>query len=175
MNPVSDGDACNRCDQFVDYAYVLVSSNDQGLVKFSGASSGTGVGRAWLSLNLYGGPVYERDINIYGIGSASDQLAMSELGAGSLLGTLRIPASTAIGEEVLFDVTRFVRDTSDPFLAFTLQSAGSGYYVAFSSLEYNHGQPAQLILTQVPEPGAGALMFAGLIGLAAWLRRRAAG
>ena len=169
-NPVSDGDVCYGCDYFVDRSYVLVSSGTQGVVKFPGEVPNPGIDRAWLSLNLIWLPPSESSVRIYGLGSSTAQLALSELGAGSLLGTVRIPADN--WSDVFLDVTDFVRGTPAAYLAFTLQSA-NGQAMAFSSLELNQGNPVQLILTQVPEPAHGALMFAGLLTLAGWLRRRA--
>ena len=85
-----------------------------------------------------------------------------------------MPGNLSAGEEVLLEVTDFLRGTSAPYITFRLHSIYPSTYVTFTSLENNNGRPSQLILTAIPEPTAGMLMFAGLLSLAAWLRRRAA-
>jgi hypothetical protein len=68
----------------------------------------------------------------------------ADANAGTYLGTLWIPAETGFGEPVYFDVTQFIRQTRARYVAFNLRcDEGSD---VFSSLEYNYGQPSQLIV-----------------------------
>ncbi|MFG6430422.1 PEP-CTERM sorting domain-containing protein [Roseateles sp. LYH14W] len=170
QNPVSDGDACAGCAYFVESSFVYVVGSLTGQVKFATPLS-TNVGRAWLSLNRLGGTADAHAVSVFGVGSDSVQLAIGELRAGSLLGELQIPAGLSAGQEVFLDVTDFVRSTPAAYLSFNLYSTGA--VDLFSSLEINEGLPSQLILSAVPEPSEAALMFAGLLTLAGWLRRRA--
>ena len=82
----------------------------------------------------------------------------------------RRKGSMEAAEEILLDVTGFVQGTPATYLAFSLR--GREGYDVFASVETVYGFPSQLILAQVPEPVPGALMFAGLLTLAGWLRRR---
>lgn len=154
---------------------LLAGANRVGLVKFSRPESGHGIEQAWLSLNFLYESSHSRDITVYAYGSGTGQLDTSDLwtlmgGEPQLisLGTLHI-TSPAAGEDIYIDVSTFVRASGSPYLAFAMQSSDVDL---LSSLEANHGHASQLILTQVPEPSEAALMFAGLLSLAAWLRRQ---
>ncbi|MBI3347644.1 MAG: PEP-CTERM sorting domain-containing protein [Burkholderiales bacterium] len=146
-------------------------------MKFERPAVGSGVDRAWLALNFYygAGNYFDVGVHAYGtnVGSLSPDDALDGVPSRyySYVGSLQGSAA-AEGEEIYFDVTDVVKATGSPYLAFVVQS-GSGV-VVLSSLEANYGHASQLILTQVPEPSEAALMAAGLLGLAAWLRRRAA-
>jgi len=172
-NPISDGDLCGGCESYVDQSYLWVSPTHNAFVKFSNVAFGQTFDRAWLSVNFYQPLPQQRQLlRVLGFDSVSGQLQFNERFEGAEIAVQGLPASLAVGETVLFDVTDFVRETSAPFLVFRLQ--GGGGDLLLSSLEVNHGLPAQLILTAVPEPTGGPLMFAGLLSLAGWLRRRAA-
>lgn len=133
-----------------------------------------GVTQALLSLSHYAHPVYAHDVRVYGFGAGAAQLAASEQAGGTLLGTLHMQSTEngGTGDE-LFDVTGFVRATAAPYLGFRLEAADEFGQDILGSVEY--GRPAQLILTQVPEPSEAALLCAGLLTLAGWLRRRRGG
>jgi hypothetical protein len=171
LDPVSAGDACTSCTSFISDGVVVVGADHRGLFKFAAPLPAGGVGQAWLSLNRIWASGGGHEISVYGVGSSSEGLLIAELGAGRLLGTLQMPGSIYIGEEILLDVTGFVQGTPASYLAFSL--TGSDGYDVFSSVETAYGLPSHLILAQVPEPGPGALMFAGLLTMAGWLRRRA--
>lgn len=172
LNPVSDGAVCIGCDRVADDGYLVVAGDTHGLVKFA-AVAGGGVTQALLSLSHYAHPVYAHDVRVYGFGAGMAQLAASEQGGGTLLGTLHMQSTEhgGTGDE-RFDVTGFVRATAVPYLGFRLEAADEFGLDILGSMEY--GRPAQLILAQVPEPGEAALLCAGLLTLAGWLRRRRA-
>ena len=167
MSPVSDGHVCRGCDQVVDDGYVIVAGATQGLLKFAGVPRE--VTSAVLSLSYSAYPVYEHDVRIYGFESATAEIAASEQDVGSLLGTLHISAVYGASDPFL-DVTSFVSGTSARYLGFRLEAGDEFSVTWLGSLEY--GGAAQLFLMPVPEPSEAALMFAGLLSLAAWLRRR---
>ncbi len=173
MNPLSDGTVCVGCESVIDDGYLYVDGSSHGLVKFAGVSGG-GVTQALLSLSHYAHPVYAHDVRVYGFGAATAALAASEQAGGTLLGTLHMHSTLngGTGDE-LFDVTAFVGGTAAPYLGFRLEAVDEFGLDILGSMEY--GRPAQLILTQVPEPAEAALMCAGLLTLAGWLRRRRAG
>jgi hypothetical protein len=58
---------------------------------------------------------------------------------------------------------------ADGAYAFNLRSSGTD---VFSSLEYNYGHAAQLLVSSVPEPSQPAMLAAGLLAMGLLLRRR---
>lgn len=86
-----------------------------------------------------------------------------------LLGWAPVIDSFSSGSAIV-DVTRFVRSEPGPYLVFGVFSSSP---LELGSLELGDDTAARLVLTQaVPEPSEAALMFAGLLSLGAWLRRR---
>lgn len=170
INPTSDGSlyVCSGCNVVSDGAYVLTAGYIQGAVKFSSAPiAGGHVTQAFLTLNPYGLPLWGNEVAVYGYGTTEGQLTVADADAGTYLGTLTLPPNLGYGQDAFFDVTAFVASTQAPYLAFNLRSEGSN---VFSSLEYNYGHPAQLVVT-VPEAGStslalGGLLLVGLLGAA---------
>jgi len=166
--------------QCAESPYVAISgvplgldSRSEGVLKFSRASLGTGFARVTLALNVAEYGTGEAEVLVSAYGSAKANVVGSEAYQGNgYLGVLLFP-SEAIGQEFYLDVTSFVQQSTGAYLAFQL-SAGQGLVV--SGLSFNAGHASQLVVTPsaaIPEPGEAYLLAAGLLTLAAWLRRRA--
>lgn len=170
LNPVSDGSlyTCEGCNVVADGAYVLVSDYIQGVVKFDAGALPAAAMSATLTLNPYGLPLWGPTVDVYGYGTAIAALDVSDVNAGTYLGTLVLPENLGYGEDAYFDVTAFVATTATPYLAFNLRSDGTNI---FSSLEHNYGHPSQLLITTVPEPATAALLLGGLLLLAGAAKR----
>lgn len=167
VDPTSDGSlyTCDGCNVVSDGAYVLAAGDIQGAVKFSSAAIVGTITQAFLTLNPYALPLFGTDVDVYGYGTSIGPLDGTDANAGTLLGTLVVPANLGFGQDAYFGVTAFVASTNAPFLAFNLRSTGAD---VFSSLEYSYGHPAQLLITTaVPEPATAALLLTGLLALAA--------
>lgn len=164
INPASDGSlyVCDGCSTVSDGAYVMTSGYIQGAVKFSSASITGIVTNALLSLNPYALPLWGGMVDVYGYGTTIGTLDVSDASAGTFLGTLTLPPDLGFGQDAFFDVTSFVTSNNSPFIAFNLRSTDTD---VFSSLEYNYGHPAQLLVTSVPEPSSIAMMITGLMFL----------
>ena len=175
MNPTSDGSlyVCDGCNTVSDGDYLMAAGYIQGAVKFASAPVKQYVARALLSVNPYGLPLWDSTVDIYGYGTAAGQLTAGDANAGTFLGTLTLPANLGYGQDAFFDVTSFIRATHAPFFAFNLRSDSAD---VFSSMEYNYGHPAQLLVTygdapvNVPEPAG--LILAGILALGMVRRRR---
>jgi hypothetical protein len=151
LTPSSDGSlyVCDGCNIVSEGAYVLVAGYIQGAIKFPTAkfAKAAKIKSAFLSINAYALPLFDLTVDVYGYTTAEGQLVDADANAGTLLGTLNIPADTGYGEPVLFDVKKFIGKSKAkaPFVAFNLRTDGGTD--VFSSLEYNYGQPAQLLVT----------------------------
>jgi hypothetical protein len=175
IDPTSDGYVYvgSTSVTVFDTSYVLVApepqGSDQGVIKFSTAGISGTVTQALLSLNPYALPLWGPQVDVYGYGTDNGQLTALDANAGSYLGTLTLPPNLGFGEDVFFDVTSFVSGTSSfSFVAFNLRSADTD---TFSSLEYNYGHPAQLLVTMLPEPGGLLLLAVGLVSFGGAARR----
>jgi hypothetical protein len=171
IDPTSDGSlyVCPGCNVVSEGAYVLVAGYIQGDVKFASNSISGTIAQVLLSLNPYALPLFGSEVAIYGYGTSIGALDESDADAGVLLGTLVLPANLGYGEDVYFDVTSFVAGTNAPFLAFNLRTTDVD---VFSSIEYNYGHAAQLLVTTaITEPAPVALLFAGLLALGGIGRR----
>jgi len=154
LAPSSDGSlyVCDGCNIVSEGAYVPVAGYIQGAIKFPTAkfAKASKVKSAFLSINPYGLPLFDLTVDVYGYSTAEGQLVDADANAGTLLGTQNNPADTGYGEPVLFDVKEFIGKSKAtkaeaPFIAFNLRTDGGTD--VFSSLEYNYGQPAQLLVT----------------------------
>lgn len=188
INPSDDGSlyTCAGCNTVSNDAYLFVSDDIQGAVKFPLAKLAGGVvTKAVLTVNPYGLPVHGGPIAFYGLGSATGTIDASMANAGTLLGSMLIPAGVTYGQDIPFDVTEFVRSATTPYAGFNLRN-GPGGNAVFSSIEYNLGHPAQLRVTlddapppvpasSAPIPTLSEWALAGLmllLGLMAALRLR---
>jgi len=171
LNPSSDGSlyTCAGCNAVSDGDYLMASGYIQGAVKFASAPIHGTVTQALLSVNPYGLPLWGSDVAVYGYGTADGQLVAADANAGTFLGTLHLPANLGYGQDAFFDVTGFVAAAHAPYLAFNLRSSGTD---VFSSLEYNYGHAAQLLVSSVPEPSQPSMLAAGLLAMGLLLRRR---
>jgi MYXO-CTERM domain-containing protein len=173
LNPSSDGSlyTCAGCNTVSEGAYLMASGTIQGAVKFSSAQVASQVASAFLTVNPYGLPLWDSTVDVYGYGTETGTLVAADANAGTFLGTLVLPANLGYGQDASFDVSDFIRATQASFYAFNLRSDSTD---VFSSLEYNYGHPAQLLLSyatpvDVPEPAG--LAFAGLLALGLMRRR----
>jgi hypothetical protein len=181
VKPTSDGSlyTCTGCNTVSDGAYVLASGYIQGDVKFSMASLQGPQSKVLLTVNPYGEPLWDKTVDVYGYGTSVGALAASDANAGTFLGALVLPDNLGDGQDASFDVTSFVNGVHAPFVAFNLRTTGTD---VFSSLEYNHGHPSELLATAlpaaaaVPEPANASLMLAAIAAAAGMaVRRRRAG
>jgi PEP-CTERM motif len=176
INPTSDGSlyTCVGCNTIAEGGAMVISGYVQGAVKFSSADISGPVESALLSLNPLALPLWGPTVDIYGYGTTIGALDESDANAGTFLGTLILP-TLDFGQDVFFDVTGFVSNTSAPFLAFNLRTVLGGTDV-FSTLEENYGHPAQLTITMssqsVPEPSTVSLFAAAILGAIFFSRRR---
>lgn len=173
INPVSDGSlyVCGGCNTVSDGAYVLSSGYIQGDIKFDSLDIKGSFTSAILTLNPYGLPLWGKNVEIYGFGSDIKALDASDANAGTFIGTLVLSDTLGYGQDAFFNVTNFIKNNKSPYIGFNLRSEGTD---VFSSLEYNYGHPAQLLITSsspVPEAETYAMMLAGL-GLIGFTARR---
>lgn len=161
--PTSDGSlyVCNGCNTTPSLSYVLVSGYIQGDIKFAASDIPKDISQAFLELNPYGLPLWGPTVAVYGYGSNSGTINISDANTGSFLGNFNLPSDLGYGQIASFDVTRFVQENSSPYIGFDLISTGTD---VFSSSEYNYGNPPELeTISAVPLPGAAA-MFIGALG-----------
>jgi hypothetical protein len=144
------------------------------LIKFVRPQNVGATAEVVLSLNVLAGYTVWGTVTIYGFGSAVGGLVASDgemlvSPDAQLLGWAPVVDSFSSGSATV-DVTSFVRSEPGPYLVFAVTSSS---LLELGSLEVGDDVSARLLLTQaVPEPSEAALMFAGLLGLGAWLRRR---
>lgn len=144
------------------------------LIKFERPQNAGDITGALLSLKVLAGYTVWGTVTIYGFGSADGSLVPGDGTAlvsadAQLLGWAPVIDSFSSGSAIV-DVTRFVRSEPGPYLVFGVFSSSPP---ELGSLELGDDTAARLVLTQaVPEPSEAALMFAGLLSLGAWLRRR---
>jgi hypothetical protein len=118
-----------------------------GVVEFPMHDVKHNVDSALLAVNPYGLPLNTTVMNVYGYESKNGRVDVSDATAGVLLGQWNVPADIDYGEETFFDVTDFLRTVKSKYVGFRLQAVPHGTYFLFSSLEYNLGTPARLIVT----------------------------
>lgn len=177
INPVSDGVVvptyCAPGCVPHDNGSLFVGYDQIALLKFARPQPGS-TARAQLSLNFLTSFSDYHDIALFGAGSAVGALAADDVAAWRAGEFVSLGTVTVLGDissaDVYVDVTTFVTSAGSPYLIFAVGAASDE---VLSSLEENGGYTSQLLLTPVPEPSEAALMFAGLLTLAGWLRRRA--
>lgn len=173
INPSDDGAlyVCDGCNTVSNGGYVTVAGYIQGIVKFSTALISGPVGQALLTVNPYGLPLGNLNVDVYGIEANSGTINASDANAGTFLGTMYLPSTLGYGQDASFDVTAFVASAISPFVGFNLRNSGGSDI--FSSIEYNYGHPSQLRVTQAPEPTVAVLLIAGMGLLGPFRRVRA--
>lgn len=160
IEPSDDGSiyTCTGCNPVSNATYVTVSGYIQGVIKFPMDlvnNSVNPVESAQLSINPYALPVWDKSVDIYAYTDELGYLVASDGNAGVFLGTLQIPENIGYGESVYFDVTDIISIAGSPYISFNLRTdSGSDL---FSSLEYNYGNPSQLIIQTAEPPPAPVL------------------
>ena len=96
-------------------------------------------------------------VELYGYESDDGMLTGSDYDAGDLLGSWYMPYWPGFGADLYFNVTTFLQSVNSSHVGFNLRSNSGG--ALYSSLEFNYGHPAQLIVTPVPVPGSGWLLM----------------
>lgn len=146
INPSDDGAlyTCPDCNPVNNGGYVLVAGYIQGIVIFPTAPITGSVSAAFLTVNPYGLPLFDPDVDVYGIPENRSTISAEDGNAGTYLGTLHLP-NLGFGQDASFDVTAFMATNHTPYVGFNLRD-GSGADV-FSSMEYNYGHPSQLHVT----------------------------
>src|SRR6266545_3162494 len=150
INPSDDGAlyTCDGCNTVNNGGYVLVAGYIQGIVKFPTAQISGSISQAFLTVNPYGLPLGDLNVDVYGIRATNGLIGASDANAGTFLGTMNLPPDLGYGQDASFDVTGFLAGANSPYVGFNLRNT-SGADV-FSSLEYNYGHSAQLHVSVVP-------------------------
>jgi hypothetical protein len=172
INPTSDGAlyTCKGCNTVSEGGYLLSSGYIQGAVKFSTSKIVGAVTKAYLTVNPYGLPLWDKTVDIYAYGTEIGQLVKADANAGTFLGTMILPDNLGYGQDAYFEVTGFLSSLKNTYVAFNLRSNSTN---VFSSLEYNYGHPAQLKVSyDAPEPATIVLLLFGLLSIYT-LRNRA--
>lgn len=150
--------------------YLTACEPIRGVMEFPTNRISFPVTEAYLSVNAYGTPLWDKTVEIYGYESSDGQLTFLDYDAGTFLGTLIIPDTTGYNEDFIFEVTTFMQGISSPYVGFNLRT-DYGEADVFSSLEYNYGHSSQLLVSPVPEPSVITLFAPGLILLFAKMKK----
>lgn len=171
VNPSDDGSfyTCSGCNPSPNRAYVHVAGYIVGDVKFPTTQFQGRVTSATLSVNPYGLPLWNPQIDVYGAGSSSSTISLLDLNSPAFLGTWTLPAGLDFGQDAFFDVTAFLQNVHTPFVAFVLRAPSGGGGDIFSSQQHNYGHASQLTVT-IPEPASFVLISTGAAALG-WRKR----
>ena len=170
---------CGGCNLISNGQYLLVGGYIQGAVKFPVAQISSPVSHALLSVNPYGLPLGDLNVDVYGFTSNSGLIDAQSANAGVYLGRWSIPSSIGFGQDTFFDVTNFVANAGGPYIGFNLRSITA--LDVFSSIEINYGHPAQLTVTVTPQAASPvptmsitsmALLVSLLLLSAIWMKYR---
>ncbi len=148
INPSDDGFIYNT-GTVVTSSHIACSSTVRGILEFPIDALNGPIGAASLSVNPYGLPIFGPTVHLYGYQSTDGRLTSSDYYDGVFLGDWTLP-SLDYGQDAHFDVTSFLKTVTTPYVGFNLRTDGSD---AFSSLEYNHGHPSQLLALRSPASG----------------------
>ncbi len=166
--PVTDGTIYSTSTAITNQ-YIATSFYLRGALEFAALDTSK-FASFQLALNPYALPLGDLTIAVYGYGNADGAITGDDYNAGTLLGTLALPANLGYGQDAFFDATDFVRNVPGEFFGFNLRTDSGGD--TFSSLEYNYGKPSRLVVTVVPEPSTYALLLVTGAGALRWARRR---
>lgn len=169
INPTDDGSIYSSGSVSTG-SYLMASGGIQAVVEFSTDEITDPISQALLSVNPYALPLWGSTVYVFGYDSYDGILTSADYDSGMLLGEWEMP-SLGYGEDTYFDVTSFMITSTSPFVGFNLRTDSGGTDV-FSSIEYNYGHPAQLIVNPVPEPATMLLFASGLTILAGSRIRR---
>jgi len=176
INPSDDGtlNTCEGCNTVDRSASVLVSGKYiQGIVRFPMAGIAGSISQAVLTVNPYGLPLFDLNVGVYGISAGGAIISADDANAGTFLGTMHLSPDLGYGQDATFDVTPFLTGVSGFFVGFNLRNTGGTD--VFSSIEINHGHPAQLQVSTVPEPTCVALLGLAIGAGALWRFAKPAG
>ena len=166
LNPSADGSISSNLS-IVTINYLTAAGATRGVAVFPLNALTGSIQSAFLDLNPYGLPVAPTG-TLFGMAATSGNLVSSQYTGGSNLGAITFPSGTTFGQVRRFDVTAFIQTLDADFVAFRIETSSG--IMQLSSLEYNYGKPAQLVVTLVPEPGSLAL--GGLTAGMLLMRRR---
>ncbi len=146
-------------------------NSSQGLVKFEVAALPSNAGVLRLGLSPTAGQAPSR-VSLYGFGSASPRLSLSESLGGSWVGDFELAALDAEQQGTL-DVTRFVLAMAPTaaFIGLRIQLLSNEQIEFFGDGAGPLFSP-QLLASAVPEPAALALWLVGLAAVATYRQRR---
>lgn len=172
INPIDDGSIYSSGSVSTS-SYLLASGGIHAIAEFSTSGITSSISQALLSVNPYGLPLWGSTVYVFGYDSYDGKLTSSDYDSGTLLGEWEMPSTLGYGEDAYFDITRFMIGSTSPYVGFNLRTDSGGTNV-FSSIEYNYGHPAQLIVTSnpVPEPATMFLFVTGIAALAGLRIRR---
>jgi hypothetical protein len=154
-------------------SYLMTGADRRGIVEFSMRTIEGPISHAELSLIPYSLPLLGNPLQVYGYTSTDGVLTVDDYSRGTYLGSWTLPELWTEGAPgTTFDVTQFLRGVTTTYAGFNLRADGVN---SFSSLEFNYGRTAQLIITNgevIPEPASCAAMLAGFGVLASAMRFR---
>lgn len=171
INPSDDGSIYQNGGVSTS-GYLMACEPIRAIVEFPTNQISWPITAAYLSVNPYGLPLWDKTVEVYGYESNDGQLTSPDYDAGKFLGIIYLPEDLGYREDAFFEVTYFMQGVSAPFVGFNLRT-DYGEADVFSSLEHNSGHGAQLLVSPIPEPTTVTLLLAGLplLGLIAKLNR----
>jgi len=153
---------------------VYTSSYIDGDIKFSAQPISKPVSNAMLKVWEVGTPIWDQNVQVFGFGSNVKALDISDIGAGSFIGTMDV--SSGLGT---LDITSFVNSMNSPYLGFRLVTTSLLGGDAFGSHALGH--PSEISFASgpgggpvdgVPENSVWIMMIAGFGLIGAAIRRR---
>lgn len=160
INPVDDGSIYSSGSVSTG-AYLMASGYIRAVAEFSTSEITDPISQALLSVNPYGLPLWGATVQVFAYESCDGMLTSSDYDAGVFLGDWVLPGDLSYGEDAYFDVTGFMMEITSPYVGFNLRT-GMGGTDVFSSLEYNYGHPAQLMVTSAPVPEPATIFLFGI-------------
>lgn len=153
LNPTDDGSIYSS-GSIVTGNYLTAAGSVRGVAVFSTNVLVGSIQSAFLEVNPYGLPVAPTG-RLYAMAASGSSIVIGQYSGGSDLGLITFPTSITFGQVQRFDVTGFMQALAADHVAFRLETSSG--IMTLSSLEFNYGKPAQLVVTLVPEPGSVVL------------------